>query len=167
MDGYAAVTITRVRKYPFSRNISVPRQQCPRHRLRRPFRRRRPFHRLHLLGNAQQQSKFIILCHLRRNILYYCIPVSVVCYPVNTFLDHFLCNIFTLLSFYPARYCYTSYTLLSACVTCTVYMQYWQICTNACIILYNIQSDPFNLLGTFFLENNGFYIHRLLHNSSF
>lgn len=86
MGGCAVVvTITQVQKYPFLRYINVPRRQCPRHRVRRLFRRRRPFRHLRLPGKAQQQSKHIILCRLRYVVYYYYIRifVCVVYYPAK------------------------------------------------------------------------------------
>lgn len=112
MDGCAAVvTITQVQKYPFLRYINVPRRQCPRHRVRRLFRRRRPFRRLRLPGKAQQQSKHIILCQLRYVV--YIITIYefsfVLCItPLKCFFFLFICIcvIFAVLSFSPARYTY-------------------------------------------------------------
>lgn len=111
MDGCAAVvTITQVQKYPFLRYINIPRRQCPRHRVRRLFRHRRPFRRLRLLGKAQQQSKHIILCQLRCVVYYYYLRifVSVVYYPAKMllFFYSFVCVIFAVLSFSTARYTY-------------------------------------------------------------
>lgn len=158
-DGCAAVTITRVRKYPFSLCISVPRRQCPRCRLRRPFRRHRPFRHLRLQGKAPQKSKHITLCHMRRNTLLLYTRFRFRCVLPRQCFSYSLCMyccycIIVLsctlsLSHHNRPYPYVPH------VQCTR-ITYRQIYTST-YSLYNIQSDPFNLLGIYLLENNVFY----------
>jgi len=118
LDGCAAVvTITQVQKYPFLRYINVPRRQCPRHRVRRLFRRRRPFRRLRLPGKAQQQSKHIILCQLRY-----------VVYIITIYEFSFVLCITPLKCFF-FIHLYMCYFCCIIVFTCTLYLSHHNIYT--------------------------------------